>query len=117
MNILKQLGLSEETVHWHDLASCKNIVEVFEEDGVKKIFDPMFDTYENSSYPFNIRMAVDNMCISCPVQAVCYEYGVDNDQSGVWGGVYLSGGKHDRTRNEHKSRETWKKIKAGAGIV
>lgn len=116
MNILDQLGISTETVHWHDLAACKNIVEVFEEDGERRIFDPMFDTYENSSSPFSIRHAVDEMCLSCPVQAICYDYGVENEQSGVWGGVYLSNGKHDRTRNEHKSKDTWKKIKARAEI-
>jgi hypothetical protein len=117
VDILEQLGLSEENLHWHDLAACRNIVEVFEEDGQKKIFDPMFDTYESSSPPYSIRMAVDEMCLSCPVQEICYEYGVENDQSGVWGGVYLSMGKHDRTRNEHKTKDVWKRIKARVEIV
>lgn len=115
MNLLEQLGLSEDA-HWHELAACRDIVEVIEDEGVRKVFDPMFDTYENASSPYSIRVAVDEMCISCPVQSICYDYGTENDQSGVWGGVYLSNGKHDRTRNEHKTRDTWKRIRARVDI-
>ena len=112
MSLLEDLGLSEETVHWHDLASCKNIVTVYYgEDDEKSIFDPMFDSYENDSSPFSVRKSVDEMCISCPVRTICYDFGVEKEQSGVWGGVYLSNGKHDRTRNDHKTKDVWKKLK------
>lgn len=112
MSLIENLGLNEDTVHWHDLAACKNIVTVYYDDNdEKQIFDPMFDSYENDSSPYVVRKSVDEMCISCPVRQICYDFGVEKEQSGVWGGVYLSNGKHDRTRNEHKSKEVWKKLR------
>jgi len=112
MSLIEDLGLTEETVHWHDLAACKGIVAVYyNNDDEKQIFDPMFDSYENDSSPYVVRKSVDEMCTSCPVRKICYDFGVEKEQSGVWGGVYLSNGKHDRTRNEHKSKEVWKKLR------
>jgi hypothetical protein len=111
-DLLELFGLDEENVQWQDLASCRNIVEVYEdEEGSKKIFDPMFDSYENDSAPYPVRRAIDELCLSCPVQKICYDYGVKNKEPGVWGGVYLSNGKPDKSRNDHKTKETWKKIR------
>jgi hypothetical protein len=112
MSLIEDLGLSKDTVHWHDLASCKNIVTVYYDvEDNKSIFDPMFDSYENDSAPFAVRKSVDEMCIGCPVRSICYDFGVEKEQSGVWGGVYLSNGKHDRTRNDHKTKDLWKRLK------
>jgi hypothetical protein len=110
--ILEKLGLDEDNVAWQDLAACKNIVSVSEsESGEKKIFDPMFDSYENDSAPYAVRNAIDELCLSCPVQKICYDYGTRNGEPGVWGGVYLSNGKADRSRNDHKNKETWKRLR------
>jgi hypothetical protein len=114
VSILDALGISEEEVTWHDLAACRNIVEVaYDENGERSVFDPMFDSYENDTAPFSVRKAVDELCLSCPVQKICYDDGVANGEPGVWGGVYLTNGKHDRTRNEHKTKAVWKRIRAG----
>jgi len=112
VNTLQQIGKYFSDVHWHELAVCLNIAQRIEEDGVVKIFDPMFDSYENDSPPYVLRNTVDEMCLSCPVQKICYDYGVKNMEPGVWGGVYLNNGKHDQTRNNHKTRETWRRIKS-----
>lgn len=112
MNIFDQLGITQDDVHWHDLAACKDLIFRVNESNSGKIFDPMFDNYENDTSPFSIRHSVDEMCLSCPVQQICYDYAVDNEQTGVWGGVYFSNGKIDKTRNSHKTKETWKRIKA-----
>jgi len=110
--MIEMLGLDEDTVSWQDLASCRGIVSVtYGEGGEKTIFDPMFDAYENDSLPYAIRNAVDELCLSCPVQKICYDYGVSNGEPGVWGGVYLANGKTDKSRNDHKTKETWKRIK------
>lgn len=112
-SILELFDIDEEDVDWRDLSSCKNIVEVYQDDdGKKKVFDPMFDSYENDAAPFAVRNAVDELCLSCPVQKICYMYGTGNGEPGVWGGVYLSNGKPDKSRNDHKTKETWKRIKA-----
>jgi len=115
MNIFDQLGIPEENIHWHDLAACKDIVATIN-SGDGPLVDPMFDSYENDKGEFPIRTAVDEMCLSCPVQQICYDYGVDNEQPGVWGGIYLNNGKHDRVRNSHKTKETWRRIKSKIDI-
>ena len=51
----------------------------------------------------------------CPVAKDCLLAGVENSEYGVWGGVYLSLGKIDKTRNAHKTQEFWKKWKARHG--
>jgi len=112
LSLIDVLGIDEYSVHWQDLASCRNIVQVYEEDGKNVVFDPMFDAYEEDSDPFIVRKTIDEMCLSCPVQKICYEYGTNNMEPGVWGGVYLINGKHDRTRNSHKTRDVWKRVKA-----
>lgn len=116
MNILDELGLNSEDVTWQDLAACRNVVERYEtDDGYSILFDPVFDDYENDEFPYPVRNATDEMCMSCNVQAMCYDYGKRNDEPGVWGGVYLSNGKVDRTRNEHKTKETWSEIREAVG--
>jgi hypothetical protein len=66
-----------------------------------------FDTYEVNE---NIAKNVDECCLSCPVAKICYESGVDNNEYGVWGGVYLSFGSPDTMKNSHKTKETWTRI-------
>jgi hypothetical protein len=113
-DILVSLGYDLDDMHWQDLAACKGMVQVSElPDGSVDIFDPMFDSYENDSFPFALRLAVDNMCVSCPVQKICYEFGVENKEPGVWGGVYLTNGKHDSAKNEHKGKDLWSRVLAG----
>jgi hypothetical protein len=53
--------------------------------------------------------------MSCPVAKICYQTGVENDEYGVWGGVYLSAGSVDNGKNIHKTAEVWKKIKRQNG--
>jgi hypothetical protein len=43
---------------------------------------------------------------------MCYESGVEKDEYGIWGGVYLNAGSIDKTRNLHKSHETWKRLRS-----
>ena len=42
---------------------------------------------------------------------MCYQSGVDGNEYGVWGGVYLSSGSIDRSKNLHKTTEDWKRLK------
>lgn len=116
MSILDTLGLDPRTAEWTDLAACKNVVQVFEVDGERVVFDPLFDDYEEDMPPHVIRKYVDRMCNGCPVQKQCLEYGMKNSEPGVWGGVYLTYGKADRTRNEHKTPEVWETIAERTGV-
>jgi len=130
MSILAELGLDEDTVEWQDLAACKNSVKVIIRDSggrivafydpgddvmladgeTRDLFDPMFDSYEMDNDPYPVRNATDDMCLSCPVRQVCLDFGVRNNETGVWGGWYLSNGKIDDVRNGHKDMSVWRSL-------
>lgn len=53
--------------------------------------------------------------MSCPVIKMCYNYAIKNNEHGVWGGVYLNSGSVDKTKNIHKTKEIWKRLKVKHG--
>lgn len=94
---------------WQQLGSCSGMV--YESEDLVDIF---FDDYESDQY---IAESADAMCISCPVVKQCGLAGFRGKEWGVWGGVYLKDGKIDKTRNAHKSDETWKQLRKIHGWV
>jgi len=78
---------------WKDSAACK--------DYDTNLF---FDSYENSEL---LRSAIDKVCSSCPIARTCFAVGVSQKEWGVWGGVYLEGGKISREFNKHRSKQDW----------
>jgi hypothetical protein len=97
-SILNNLGIEEDNPNWYKLALCLGMdTNLF------------FDKYESD---INIARTVDEACLSCPVIAICYENGINNNDYGVWGGVYLNSGSIDKVRNSHKTKEVWKRLKA-----
>jgi hypothetical protein len=100
-NILDDLGIDPDDIHWTDLAACNGIETDF-----------FFDTYEADQ---TIAKNIDQMCLVCPVAKQCHDAGTNNAEYGVWGGVYLSLGALDKTRNSHKTQEVWKKWKSKHG--
>jgi|SRR5215217_251894 hypothetical protein len=95
-DLLKSLGINPREFAWHDVAACKGYT-----------LNDFFDEYEKGGATAR---AVDELCISCPVQKECYEKGVESGSSGVWGGLYLSNGQVSKTKNSHKNRETMERI-------
>jgi len=96
-NILNSLGVETDELDWFHLAACSGMdTNLF------------FDKYESD---INIAKNIDQACLSCPVRKICYEAGVENNEHGVWGGIYLSAGSIDKTRNLHKTKEIWKLLK------
>lgn len=64
-----------------------------------------FDKYEED---LNLRVAIDNLCASCPVARKCFAVGISQKDSwGVWGGVYLENGKISKEFNNHRTKEQW----------
>jgi hypothetical protein len=63
-----------------------------------------FDKYEESP---NVANAVDKLCMACPEIRKCLAYGVSNQEWGVWGGIYLEGGKISKEFNQHKEEKDW----------
>jgi hypothetical protein len=96
-SILNSLGIEKDNVKWWDLALCHGMDT-----------DLFFDKYESD---INIAKSIDEACLSCPVIKLCYDSGVENSDYGVWGGVYLASGDTDKSRNAHKTKDVWKRIK------
>jgi hypothetical protein len=96
-NILNNLGVDQKDLDWWHLGVCRGMdTNLF------------YDKYEIDA---NIAKNIDEACMSCPVSKMCYKSGVENNEYGVWGGIYLSSGLIDKTRNLHKTPESWEKIK------
>ncbi len=96
-DILNNLGIDSDDLDWFHLAICRGMdTNLF------------YEKYESDS---NIAKNIDEMCLSCPVISMCYEAGVEGNESGVWGGVYLTSGSIDKSKNLHKEQDLWKKLK------
>lgn len=96
-NILNNLGVDVEDFNWYDLAVCRGMdTNLF------------YDKYESD---INIAKNIDEACLTCPVISMCYEAGIEKDEYGVWGGVYLTAGTIDKSKNLHKTVEVWKRLK------
>lgn len=101
-NILNDLGVDKEDFSWWHLAICRGMdTNLF------------YDKYEMDP---KIAKNIDEACIACPVSKMCYESGVENNEYGIWGGVYLNSGSIDKTRNLHKTKDTWEKLKNKNGF-
>ena len=96
-NILDNYRYDENDIEWQDLAACLGM-----DTGL------FFEKYEAD---VQMAKAIDQCCISCPVRKICYDSGVENDEYGVWGGVYLTLGKNDKMKNSHKTKDVWKSLK------
>ena len=100
-NILNDLGIDKQEFEWFDLAICRGMdTNLF------------FEKYETD---VNIAKNIDEACLSCPVSKMCYDSGVENNEYGVWGGVYLNAGSVANSKNTHKTPEIWKRIKKHNG--
>lgn len=66
-----------------------------------------FDKYEDDPV---LAKTVDEICLTCPVIADCFNHGTTNAEWGVWGGVYLVDGEINNTKNAHKTKEKWLEV-------
>lgn len=100
-NILDDLGIDRKDFQWFHLALCRGMdTNLF------------YDKYE---VDVNVAKSIDEACLGCPVIKMCYDAGVQNNEHGIWGGVYLNSGSVDKSRNIHKTKEIWKRIKEKHG--
>jgi len=101
-NILNKLDSDEQSIRWWHLAACSGMdTNLF------------FDKYESD---INMAKAIDQCCLSCPVMKICHQSGIENNEYGVWGGVYLSSGLIDKMKNVHKTKDIWKQIRAKQNV-
>lgn len=100
-DVLSILGLDLDELEWGDLSLCQG-----------RETNLFYDDYESDE---QVARMVDDMCLSCPVMAQCLQRGIDNNEWGCWGAVYLTSGKKDKNRNSHKTQEVWDAIKEKIG--
>lgn len=82
-----------QSQEWKDRAACKDYdVNLF------------FDKYEEN---VDLRPAIDSVCAGCPIAKQCFAVGISQKEWGVWGGVYLEGGKISREFNRHRTKAKW----------
>ena len=63
-----------------------------------------FDKYEENE---SLRRGIEEICKECPVKRICFAIGVSNKEWGVWGGIYLEGGKVSREFGKHRTKQEW----------
>lgn len=90
-------SVADNELEWYRLAVCQNMET-----------NLFFDYYESDSV---LAGNVDEICESCPVRKFCLEEGVLNGETGVWGGVYLVGGRAVPSKNAHKTKAQWDDIR------
>lgn len=100
-DVLSELGLDLEELDWKHLALCSG-------------WDTN-DFHDNYEAKESVAKAVDEACLSCPVMAQCLQAAVENNEWGVWGGIYLVSGKPDMNKNSHKTPEVWEAIRERIG--
>lgn len=93
------LGLDADDLEWQDLSIC-----------VGQDVARFYEKYEASPRTAKI---TDQMCLSCPVRKECLQAGIENNEWGVWGGVYLENGKMSENKNAHKTQDIWESIREG----
>lgn len=93
MSLFDELNIDPDNFTWEDLAACKGMD-----------INWFYDSYEGDEV--HARNA-DKVCYNCPALAACGLHAIDHKEEGLWGGVYWSNGKPDRTKNKHKTEEDW----------
>lgn len=81
---------------WKDQASC-----------LEYDTDLFFDKYEEEE---PLRLAIDALCMSCPVVKTCFAVGITSKETGVWGGIYLDSGEISKEFNSHKTSIMWSNL-------
>lgn len=88
-------------LEWYHVSVCQNMETNWFYDDYEA--DPVFAAN------------MDTVCLSCPVRNLCLREGVDNQEYGLWGGIFLNNGKVDTARNAHKTEDVWAQIRSGLG--
>lgn len=98
---------------WRSQAKCAEVAPAYdnqdaEDPTERSILYFFFEGYEKSE---DVRKVTDTLCSMCPVSAECLADGLENNETGVRAGVYLSRGHIDENKNAGKSKEEWQRIR------
>lgn len=100
---LLNLGIDIETASWNSLSACRTIdLELITAEN-----DIFYDAYEKTAEQ---AIVTDEICMRCPVTKECFEFGQDNELTGVFGGFYMERGQVKKERNKHKTEKVAKDL-------
>ena len=97
-DILNDLGIDKDDLDWWHLGICRGMET-----------NLFYDKYEADP---NVAKNIDEACLSCPVIKMCHKAATENQEYGVWGGVYMSSGEIDKSKNLHKTPEVWRRLRS-----
>lgn len=100
--------MHDDDLKWYHFALCQGMNDLPAGTKPHKHTDPFFEGYEDDSVMAGV---MDGICSSCPVRRMCLKEGIENGETGLWGGVFLINGKMDETRNSHKTPDDWENIR------
>lgn len=92
--ILSQSINGDREFRWQSLAACQGMA--MPQNDRLAVEDFFYDTYEREP---EARDATKEICRRCPVKENCLRAGIENKETGVWGGVYLKDGDIDAELN------------------
>lgn len=91
--------IEDDGLEWYHLSVCQGMNT-----------NHFYDDYESDPLFASV---MDSICLACPVRSMCLREGVENNEYGLWGGVFLNNGKPDKSRNAHKTDDIWSQIRTG----
>lgn len=91
--------VEDSELEWHHLSLCQGMQTNW-----------FYDDYESDPV---LAATMDDICLSCPVRALCLREGIENGEYGLWGAVYLNNGRADNSKNAHKSEDIWEAVRGG----
>jgi len=102
--------VEDNELEWYHLAVCRGMNDKSPGEQPHTHKDYFAEEYENDPV---MAQVMDGICLSCPVRKMCLREGIEGNEYGLWGGVYLVNGKMDETKNAHKSDDVWNEIRNG----
>lgn len=100
--------MPDDELKWWHFALCQGMNDLPASSVPHKHTDPFFEGYEDDPV---LAETMDSICKACPVRRLCLAEGIENGESGCWGGVFLVNGKVDESRNAHKTPDDWQHIR------
>lgn len=102
------ISVDASEIQWWHLALCQGMNDPVPGAEPHQHDDYFFEVYEDDP---EVAKVMDDICKSCPVRLMCLRDGIENKETGLWGGIYLNNGRPDLNRNAHKTPEDWEEIR------
>ena len=98
---------------WRLQAKCAELADDFYDPDIadpveRSIWYLFFEGYEQRP---ELRSTANQICAACPVRQECLNNALENNETGMYGGVYLNRGHIDEVKNAEKTTQEWEAIR------